>query len=260
MTDANPAPYSEALLDPASFPRYQVRNEKEIVRLMSTLAEKRILLTAYLDGGPFLFMTAVLGMTADDKIILDASADDKMNQRIAEAESVTCTGRLDGVRIQFSVVGSERFPHQGLEAILCPRPQRVLRLQRREYYRQPVPISKPVECTIYTCDADADGSERAVKVRVVDISNDGISVIAPIDELVFEPGQVFEHCVLSVPESDATDVTLQMRNVYRINNRFGGETQRAGCQFMNLPNRIVTKIQRYIFKVERERRALETSD
>lgn len=258
MTDSTTAPHVEALLNPASFPSYQVRNDKEIVHLMNTLAEKRILLTAYLDGGPFLFMTAVLGVTPDDAIILDASADDKMNQRAADADTITCTGRLDGVRVQFSVSGAERVAQDGLEAMRCPLPQSVLRLQRRDFYRLPVPMSNPVECTIYL--SNADGTERAVKVRVVDISNDGIGLIAAVDQLTIEPGQIFEHCVLSVPESDATDVTLKMRNVYRIDNRFGGESQRAGCQFVNLPNRVVTKIQRYIFKVERQRRALETND
>lgn len=258
MTHPKPASPYEALLNPVLFPSYQIHNAKEILRLMRTLAEKRILLTAYLDGGPFLFMTAVLGVTNDGQIILDASADEKMNQRAAEAETLTCTGRLDGVRIQFSVSGTVRFPHDGLEAILCPLPLSVLRLQRREFYRLPVPISNPVKCTIFL--NNEDGSKRAVMVRVVDISNDGIGVIAAIDDLVFEPGQIFEHCALSVPESDATDVALQLRNVYRIDNRFGGQSQRAGCQFLGLTNHMVTKIQRYIFKMERERRTLETND
>lgn len=224
---------------------------------MSSLAEKRILLTAYLDGGPFLFMTAVLGVTVDDAIILDASADEKMNERATQAETLTCTGRFGGVRIQFSVSDAVRFPHDGLEAMRCPLPQSVLRLQRREFYRLPVPFSNPVICTINL--NTEDGGQKAVTVRVVDISNDGIGLIAPAEELVFEPGQVFEHCTLSIPESGATDVVLKMRNVFRISNPFGGESVRAGCQFVDLPNRVVTKIQRYIFKVERERRALETN-
>lgn len=258
MTDTPLGPPGDSLLDPESFSSYQIRNPREIHHLIQALQEKRVLLNAYIDGGPFSFITAVLGFEPEDGLItLDASPDPRTNERAALGDRLACTGRLDGVRIQFSAANPERIPLDGLEAIRCTLPDMMLRLQRRESYRQPVPMSSPVTCSIRI--QHTDGTAESIDVRVLDISNDGIGIIASSQLTIFEAGKVFENCVLNIPDAGTTDVVLKLRNVYRIQNRLGGESLRAGCEFIDLPNRIVTQIQRYIYKIDRERRLLETN-
>ncbi len=246
------------MLDPDKFPSYQIHNAKEVALLMQTLKDKRALLTAYIDGGPFSFVTVVLGVVQDHGgIILDASGDEKINARALAAENLVCASRVDGVRVQFSARAPVEFPYDGYLAIRCDLPDIALRLQRRESFRQPVPLSNPVTCTIMI--DSGDGAKHTASVRVLDISNDGIGIVASSELSVFEPGTMFENCILTIPDTGSTDVVLQLRNVYKIRNPRGGESFRAGCQFVNLPNRIVTQIQRYIYKVERDRRLLETN-
>lgn len=258
MTDPTPTKALDSLLDPDKFPNYQVRNPKEILRIMQMLQVKRVLMTAYIDGGPFTFVTAVLGVSDDkDAIMLDASGDPKSNARAAEAEQLVCAGRVDGVRVQFNAVGPVEMTYDGYQAIRCELPEMALRLQRRECFRQSVPMSNPVTCTIMV-DAD-DGTTHTVSVRVLDISNEGVGIVASNELSIFELGKVLERCVLTIPDSGSTDVVLQLRNVYKIQSPHGGESFRAGCQFLKLPNQVVTQIQRYIYKVERDRRALETN-
>jgi c-di-GMP-binding flagellar brake protein YcgR len=52
--------------------------------------------------------------------------------------------------------------------------------------------------------------------------------------------------------------TLEVRNVFEITLRNGTRVTRAGCQFANLAGPMLTLIQRYIIKVERERKARES--
>lgn len=52
--------------------------------------------------------------------------------------------------------------------------------------------------------------------------------------------------------------TLQVRSVFEVTLRTGAQVTRAGCQFLNLPGPMLTLVQRYIIKVERERKARET--
>lgn len=258
MTDHAPDAARTSLLNPESFPSYQIRNRREIVHLMNSLMDKRALLTAYVDGGPFSFVTAVLAVTKDgESIILDASPDETLNERATAADALVCAARLDGVRVQFSVGTPERFAHDGYSALLCPLPELAIRLQRREFYRLQVPISNPVTCAITVRASDTD--EKTVEVRAVDISAGGIGIAVPVGELDIKVGMELGECVLMIPDSGSIKVALRVRNQFLTTNRSGLEVLRLGCEFVDLPNKVVTQIQRYIFKVERERKALEAS-
>lgn len=50
-----------------------------------------------------------------------------------------------------------------------------------------------------------------------------------------------------------------MRNLFRVTNRDGSVTLRAGCEFTQLSGNMAATIQRYILKIERERNARERS-
>jgi len=45
-----------------------------------------------------------------------------------------------------------------------------------------------------------------------------------------------------------------VRSTYDVSLKNGTISHRAGCQFINLPISIESEIQRYIFRVERDRR------
>jgi c-di-GMP-binding flagellar brake protein YcgR len=49
-----------------------------------------------------------------------------------------------------------------------------------------------------------------------------------------------------------------VRSVFEMTTRSGSKSQRAGCEFVKLPGPMLTLIQRYIIKVERERKARES--
>lgn len=258
MTDHAPDAARTSLLNPESFPSYQIRNRKEIVHLMNSLVDKRALLTAYVDGGPLSFVTAVLAITVDgESVILDASPDETLNDRATAAAALVCAARLDGVRVQFNVGTPERFPHDGYSALRCPLPELAIRLQRREFYRLPVPISNPVRCAITVRQGEAD--EKTVEVRAVDISAGGIGIAVPVGELDIKVGTELGDCMLMIPDSGSIKVALRVRNQFLTTNRSGLEVLRLGCEFVGIPNKVVTQIQRYIFKVERERKALEAN-
>jgi len=59
------------------------------------------------------------------------------------------------------------------------------------------------------------------------------------------------------PEIGNIVATMEIRNVFEVTLRNGLKSKRAGCQFINLSANMQSMIQRYIIKVERERRAME---
>lgn len=243
------------ILDLEKFPNYLVRNNRSIVQYVSALAEKRSLLSVFLPGGTT-FVSAVLDVADDGSwLILDRSPDEALNDRAARAEGLTCVTRLDGIRIQFDLEGLDRFPYDGFEALRAAMPEVLLRLQRRECYRLPVPISNPVSCRITV--TSPTGEQKTTELRVLDISAGGLALVIEPDQFELHAGASFDNCQLVLPDFEPAAVKLKLRNQFKLETRSGAINTRAGCEFIDLPAKVATNLQRYIFKVERDRRTLQ---
>lgn len=243
------------ILDPEAFPDFVIRDHREILHLCKTMLEKRTLMSAYIDQSTS-FVTAVLGIGEDEQtLILDTSPDANLNELTTNTPQLVCVTRLDGVRLQFTVNAPARQEEQGVAFWRVPVPTSVLRLQRREFYRQTVPMANAVSCVIVV--ANESGEQHSVPIRVLDISNGGIAVLVPPEGIGFAPGLEFEQCVVSIPEQAPVTVKLRVRNLFHVSSRSGEIALRAGCEFYDMPRNFMTQVQRYIFQIERDRRALE---
>ncbi|MBI1905628.1 MAG: flagellar brake protein [Rhodocyclales bacterium] len=255
MNDENKHGNRHEILDPEAFPDFVIRDRREILHLCKAMLDKRTLMSAYIDHDTS-FVTAVLGISDDEQTLtLDTSPDASLNERAANASELVCVTRLDGVRLQFTVATPARAVDQGLAALHVPLPASVLRLQRREFYRQTVPMANAVSCVIVI--TNEAGEHRSIPIRVLDISNGGIAVLVPPKSIEFEPGQEFENCVVSIPEQAPVTVKLRVRNLFHVSSRAGHPTLRAGCEFYDMPRKFMAQVQRYIFQIERDRRTLE---
>ncbi len=250
ITDGN-------LLDPDALPSFQIRNSKEIAHLLRSLAKRRFLLTAHIEGGVTTFVTAVLDITDDGEgLILDSSRDPEIMQRAANASMLVCNGRMDGVRVQFNAFSPESCPYHGMEAVRCDFPDMVIRLQRRESFRLPVPMSSAIACHLHI--QAPNGDPQDVTVRVLDISAEGIGLLLA-DDAPLALEDTLES-TLVVPEYGSTPIRLSIRNMMRVENRNGGTSLRVGFQLIDPSQRLISAIQRYVFRIERERRLLELDD
>lgn len=238
-------------LDTDTFARYAVHDPREIIRLLGAVVEKRLLLTAFIDGGES-FITLALALTDDGAVIVDACPDEVRNARVGSAARLVCTTRLDNVKLQFALAVPARIEYEGRPALRAALPDSIIRLQRREFYRLPTSQVEPLMCVI--THAGEDGRRQEVQVRIVDISGGGLAVLVPPRELRFEPGTEYRQCSLRLPDGNPLPVGLKVRNLFEIEKASGVKVQRAGCEFMGLSNQATARIQRYMFKLERDRR------
>jgi c-di-GMP-binding flagellar brake protein YcgR len=164
--------------------------------------------------------------------------------------------RLDHVRLQFSLSAPQPLEYAGRPALRAPVPDSVLRLQRREFFRLPTLQSVAPVCTI--TNAAPDGTQKSVAVRILDISGGGLAILVPPKELEFAPGVEFKDCTLQLPDGDPLKVRLIVRNLYEVERPNGTKVWRAGCQFVGHLGAAAARIQRYLFKIERDRKARES--
>lgn len=238
-------------LDPAVFARYALHGRREILQLLHALIDRRVLLTAQVDGGPT-FLTLALATPDDGAIVLDAAGDDAMNRRVAQSAELVCMARLDNVRVQFSLQTPAAVEHDGRPALRAALPESLLRLQRREFFRLQTPRTAAPTCAITT--TGAAGERTTITATVLDISAGGVAVLLVPEDSSFATGAEFDDCVLELPDGPLP-VRLRVCNLSEIPRPNGKTVRRAGCEFVGQTNAAAARIQRYIFKVERDLKA-----
>lgn len=264
MSDHEESSAPIGLLNPEHYADFQIRNESEIMLMLRRMRDQRVLINVFIDGGPHRFVSAVLDAGARG-VVFDAPADERLGRHAGGAEVLTVSAQLDGVRIQFDVPGAKAALFEKLPALHAPLPRSVIRLQRRDTYRLAVPLHNPVGCTVHYqprtpegAGPDAPPPEPIVETpRVVDISMEGLGLVFNDPQIPLSIGMDLPGTKITLPDSESTQLLLRVRNLHHSTTPQGGRAVRAGCQMIDVPSRFTQLIQRYIFKVERERRLME---
>ncbi len=232
----------------ADYSKYLVNSKAEVVYVLRAVMQKTELVTAYFNHGREFVLTSVVEVS-DDHVILDYGANEALNRKLVEAGKVMFVTAQEKVRVQFSAPYVEKVSFEGQNAFRIPLPDSLLKLQRREYYRISTPISAPLKCEVPL------PSGGKVDVTVVDISVGGVGIVGYPAGLDLEVGAVYPGCRIELPEVGTVLATLQIRSSFDVTLRSGAQTRRSGCQFLDLPSNMQVLLQRYIIKLERERRA-----
>jgi c-di-GMP-binding flagellar brake protein YcgR len=232
---------------------YEVASRREIVALLRQIAEKNQLVRLLIKGESDVCMTSLLHIDPDnDAVILDRSINREQNDRIVAVPKVMCETSLDKIRILFQLQNLSATNWEGSGALRASIPATLIRLQRREYYRMPTPVTNPVRVTI-PLPAELGGGTAVFPLA--DISCGGVAILDHKLQLSTTLGDNYPNCRIELPEIGPVTTTLQVRNsqdVELLNNK---TNRRIGCQFVDISRGNLAGVQRYITKLERERNA-----
>jgi c-di-GMP-binding flagellar brake protein YcgR len=243
------------LLQPEGYEEYLLHSHSEILAILAVLRDDKSLITLYFDHSGQSLLTSLLGVS-ENGLALDFCGDAKLNGLALASERMIAATSQDKVKIQFPVGPLKQGLYQGQSAFAAPLPKLLLRLQRREFYRLPTPSARPIKCRIPA--ASAHGPHKSVDANIIDIGGGGLAVMVPPDDLPFEAGMNFQNCRIELPEVGIVVSNLHVRGTFEVTAKGGLVARRAGCQFVNLPGPMLTLIQRYIMRIERERKARST--
>lgn len=248
-------PPPPANLAPGEYDQYMLRSRAEVLAVLRGLYEHVSQITVFFDEGRHMLITT-LAAVEDDHVVLDYGPSSEMNRKSLDAEKHFCVTTLDKVRVQFILRRFEKIEFGDRPAFRAALPEEVLRLQRREFYRLVTPIMRPLKCRMKI--PMPDGGEFPYEANVFDISGGGLGLSAPPEPVPFDTDMQFPGCSVELPEVGVVTGTLRVRSLFEIVLRSGARVRRAGCEFVDLPGPMMTLIQRYIIKVERERKARES--
>jgi c-di-GMP-binding flagellar brake protein YcgR len=252
---AQQAPLRFEIEQPKEYDQYLLYSRAEIAAILRALMQKRALVSAYFNNNRSFLLTAVLAVDmAADTLVLDCGRESGTNHQALLAKQLLLTAAIDKVKVQFTLGKLSETQHAGLPAFSAALPDKLLRLQRRECFRLSTPITKPVKCIAMI--KRADGSTFLLEASLLDISGGGIGLMAPPSlAALLQRGAVMSDCKVSLPDEGLLVASLCVRNKLDLTTKGGSHYVRVGCQFIALPGARMNMLQRYINRIERERKA-----
>lgn len=244
--------------NPAEFGPFFLKSRREVIFYLQLLVRQHSIVTAYLDDGQHFFLSSLLAIDeAKNQVFLDPSSVADNNAIALAAKQITLVANLDRIKMQVRLPALTRGRHQDQEALCAPIPELICRLQRREFFRLESPHNPPTSCKLQT--RREDGSSHNLELPLSDISGGGLSLIGATDMVAdFPRDALFQDCRLEIPGEGVIQVNLRVRKTVEISDLDGEHNLRIGCEFVNLPSSRLAFIERYIARIERERKARDS--
>jgi c-di-GMP-binding flagellar brake protein YcgR len=232
---------------------FEIDSRREIVSLLRAIGEKNQLIRMLVRGEADVCVTSILDIDPDtNSLYFDCSIDPEQNRRILEASRLSFETTLDRIRILFTTEGAEETTYDGGKALQVAIPPSLIRLQRREFYRMPTPVSNPVRATIPIPPELGGGS---AVVPLADISVGGIAILDNKMVLGNTIGHKYLGCRIDLPDIGIVTTGLRVRNSMELTLLNDKSNRRLGCEFIDISRGNLALVQRYITKLERERNA-----
>jgi c-di-GMP-binding flagellar brake protein YcgR len=231
--------------------RCTLRSRAEILFQLRAIQKRKLLINLDLPGSRQIIVTSVLMVNeTKNTLILDSARDDTLNEELMAGKGAEFVAQLDGVSISFATGPVAWCKYEGAPALRIALPTSLVRLQRREHFRVPMPIANPVRCIVPSANGDAD----PITTHLMDISCGGVAIAETGGRLGPATGHVLPDCRLLLPESDTIITSLEVRNSAQNRLHNGTLQTRLGCQFVDLPKDMAAKLQRFVMDIERARR------
>ena len=230
--------------------RCTLSGRREIIFQIRNLIRHKARVAVTFDEGRQSFLTVLIDLSEDkDALYFDIGGSDETNQAFLKSERCQFSAIVDGIRIQFTGRELRQTKLDGEPVLATSIPKTMLRLQRRDAFRLQLPTTKPYICRIRR------GTPGEQTLPIYDISVGGIGIqLAEAPQI--ESGQHLENCWLDLRESGTFQVTLEVRYIANTESRLNKPLWHIGCQFVNLSPANETLIQRFMARIEVERRAL----
>lgn len=228
--------------------RFYINGQRPVQFLLAGLAEHREPFTVSFRHGEEHFNTLLLAAPHESgKLIFDCSGSHETNRHLLAADHLLFHGRPGGIQVQFTTGRATQVIHAGASAFSTALPKFVLRLQRRESFRIHTPLSRPLIFRSIT-------ASQRLEMNTHDISCAGIGLTCNALPDGISPGTVWAQCAFSLPEEKHDfRVACQVRHITEQETRSGMQW-RIGLAFDGLAHAEENRIQRYIARIEHERR------
>lgn len=239
---------------------FWIESALEIKFLFKNLMKRAEKVTLWLSESEFI-VSIILDVLESGEIIFDLGGDRKVNAKMQNSSFIVFTASIDKVDIKCVIEGVREGKFQGGMAFFAKFPKRVHKLQRREFYRVATPVAKPIFCQLnIEIKSEKEPNVKMVKqipAQVIDISLGGVCIIEPsVAGVGFKSGEIIDNCSILLPEFGQIQFNLMFCHIFETESRTGVVKRRVGCKFLNISQQDQMTVQKYMTKLERDRKAV----
>ncbi len=237
-------------ITPEELEKFSTTHRREILFYLHQLIKDEEKISVVFNEGKDAFLTLLLAVDEDhDRLIFDWGGSEETNQKLLKSERNFFICAPHGVRNQFLTGKVEETVFQGRRAFVTHLPERYTRLQRRQFFRLVLPITRRPICTL-----PAPEGQKPLQLPVIDISIGGLAMEMNDPHPPFEVGQLLPEALIEFRNGLRLSVTLEVRNVGAI-ERGAKLMGRIGCRFVDLTPHEEHLLQHFIIEEQREERA-----
>lgn len=227
---------------------YLITNPKEIVSILQTVAQRKSRVALYYNEGISMVLTMILA--ADENgVWIDAASNPQDNRLIERSKRIIFVTTHNQAKVQFIATDVVLGTYENAPAFSLGLPLKLVRLQRRDYYRLVTAETGALNCIIRPI---ADQTHIQHLVTVMDISIGGVALVCEQSGVELHPGMVYEHCQIDLPELGTLEATIEVKNTFEITDRSGKVKRRAGCVFVKPDGKTTMMLQRYVAKMQQQ--------
>ncbi len=225
---------------------YLVTNPKEIVSILQTIAQRKSRVALYYNEGVSMVLTMILAVD-EHGVWVDAASNPLDNRLIERSKRVIFVSTHNQAKVQFVAGDMVLGTYEDAPAFSLALPTKLLRLQRRDYYRLVTPEVNALKCIIRPIPGEAHVQHE---ITIMDISVGGVALVCEASGIELRPGMVYENCHIDLPEVGKVDATIEVKNSFEITDRSGKVKRRAGCVFVKPDGKTTMLLQRYVAKMQ----------
>ncbi len=239
-------PFPEA--DAPDLERYWLYARIEILAWANRLCAERVPMTIYWGGDGECAVSQILEVDdVRNELMLDMPSLPELQAKLMAAAELVCVAFVDNIKVQFSARSLQRSTSGGYAALRVRLPERLLRLQRREYFRVRTPDTLSASCLV----PYAGDRGQYESLRVLDLSVGGMAMLAYPRHFDPNAAGVIDHCFLDLPGVGTVTVRMHVAHVEEAGE---GQPRRCGCEFVDLSPQARMMLQRYVQRIDIEQR------
>jgi c-di-GMP-binding flagellar brake protein YcgR len=228
--------------------KFLIHSKKEIQLTLHAIAQKKSRAVLYFDHGKQFIMTVILAVDHEG-MWLDVGPSAADNEQILRSDEFVLVSMHHHAKVQLAGSRIYQVNYAGKPSFYMQLPERMLRLQRRDYFRLPIPPSAALKCVI---PATPDLSDQSHEVTIMDISVGGVALVCKEQGIRLETGQTYPDCRINLPGIGTLVATVEVRNLFEVSAKNGVVTKHAGCEFVRLSGQMSMLLQRYIAQMQRQ--------
>jgi c-di-GMP-binding flagellar brake protein YcgR len=227
---------------------YLIGNPKEIASILQTIAQRKSRVALYYNEGISMVLTLILA--ADENgVWIDAASNPQDNRLIERSKRIIFVSSHNQAKVQFIATDAMLGTYEDAPAFSLALPLKLLRLQRRDYYRLVTAETGALNCIIRPV---ADQAHIQQEVTVMDISIGGVALVCEQTGVELLPGMVYEQCQIELPGLGTLEATIEVKNAFEITDRNGKVKRRAGCVFVKPDSKTTMLLQRYVAQMQQQ--------